>query len=326
MERKSNLERATCHASGSAVLCSCERISKCLKIFMCESVAEYPGHSKSINCGAWFNEVASVAHMKCRRTVQVGSPHRTCRVSFQVGSRRLQTTVQSTTVTSWNQLPIGSSNTGITHRTAQIEAPFRCKNWPSVIARGEISAESLVWAEGMPGWKPAGDIPELRSHLPFTRGHAVSEAPVMVDKSDNAHSDADSTMILSASQPLAWLRFITWFLIVFSTSSLVLGIWLTATGFQKGADGAILGFVTAKANIQTGLTLTGIAVTTFYGGFLLNGFRIAVAEFARTKKNLAAVFQKLQGVVIYVSILLILYLVGIILLIIELVSTTGATP
>src|SRR5215471_8040464 len=45
----------------------------------------------------------------------------------------------------------------------QQQGPYPEAQFRDLIARGAISAQTLVWSEGMAGWQRAGDIPGLMS-------------------------------------------------------------------------------------------------------------------------------------------------------------------
>jgi len=43
--------------------------------------------------------------------------------------------------------------------------PFALDAMGAYIAKGAITRETLVWKTGMPGWEPAGQLPELAALL-----------------------------------------------------------------------------------------------------------------------------------------------------------------
>src|SRR5271156_6800626 len=45
----------------------------------------------------------------------------------------------------------------------QQQGPFPEAQFRDLVARGNISTQTLVWTEGMAGWQKAGDIPGLMS-------------------------------------------------------------------------------------------------------------------------------------------------------------------
>jgi membrane protease subunit (stomatin/prohibitin family) len=50
-------------------------------------------------------------------------------------------------------------------RDGQTHGPFDTNQLGAAIARGEITAQTLVWTAGMAGWTPAGQVPQLAAHF-----------------------------------------------------------------------------------------------------------------------------------------------------------------
>ncbi len=104
-----------------------------------------------------------------------------------------------------------------------------------------------------------------------------------------------------------------------------LGIWLTAAGIEAGGSTrSLLSRVSARVRIQTGMSSVVIGSTMILGGYLLNAFRSSIKSFGKTQRNLAQVFLKLHNFLVYASILLIIYLAGVLLVFITAFSNAAA--
>ncbi len=58
------------------------------------------------------------------------------------------------------------------------EGPVDLATIQGKVQSGEIAPTDLVWKEGMPEWKPAGEVPDLRS-APQTSVGPVAQTPVI---------------------------------------------------------------------------------------------------------------------------------------------------
>jgi hypothetical protein len=72
------------------------------------------------------------------------------------------------------------------------QGPYPEAQLREFIANGTVTAETLVWTEGMAGWQKAGDIPGLLpgvsgppavppSGMPLTAGRTTTGLPLSVD-------------------------------------------------------------------------------------------------------------------------------------------------
>jgi hypothetical protein len=72
------------------------------------------------------------------------------------------------------------------------QGPYPEAQLREFIANGTVTAETLVWTEGMAGWQEAGDIPGLLSGasgppavppsgMPLTTGRTATGLPLSVD-------------------------------------------------------------------------------------------------------------------------------------------------
>src|ERR1700743_2386431 len=61
----------------------------------------------------------------------------------------------------------------------QQQGPYQEAQFRDLIARGSVTALTLVWSEGMAGWQKAGDIPGMMSAQAGTAGIPQSGGPLM---------------------------------------------------------------------------------------------------------------------------------------------------
>ncbi len=47
----------------------------------------------------------------------------------------------------------------------QTQGPFNGAQMAAAIAQGQVTAQSVVWSQGMAGWTPAGQVPQLAGHF-----------------------------------------------------------------------------------------------------------------------------------------------------------------
>ena len=47
----------------------------------------------------------------------------------------------------------------------QTQGPFNGAQMAAAISQGQITAQTVVWCQGMPGWTPAGQVPQLAGHF-----------------------------------------------------------------------------------------------------------------------------------------------------------------
>ena len=194
--------------------------------------------------------------------------------------------------------------------------PTSLANLQSLLAQGSLNENSKVWTNGMGDWRPIKEVPDLAGFV-TPKINISSEA-------DTSSSGRDRDVVLSAARPNGWLLFLVICVATTAVTLMVFGIWLTASGFEEGGESGVIHRLSAKTKIQSGLTALVLGATALGGGYLMNNLRMAVQNFARSKENLASVFQRLHSIVVYVSIIFIIYLVGFLFLVIDAISSVGA--
>lgn len=200
----------------------------------------------------------------------------------------------------------------------QKRGPIALSELQTLARQNVITTDTLVWTQGMPEWKKAPTIPQLAS---FIHSAGTSPAPSMSAHQDEGHVKRE---LATASRTLGWLMFITSFGVVSGALLTLAGIWLTASGFEAGSSGSVLQRLTASQKISAGLTSVVLGATLVLGGHLFNNFRLSIAAYSRDGRQLANAFERFHSFIVYISILLIIYLVGLAFLSIQVIAVAGS--
>jgi GYF domain 2 len=166
--------------------------------------------------------------------------------------------------------------------------PVDFANLQLLAATGQIKADDVVWAEGMPAWIPASRVPGLFS------GSAV--------QATTAQSDALSDNVCrSAYGSRPWVVFIMIFMFIYAALTAIGGMAELLSGAR----------VQSTFLVAMGIVALLTAMDFVVGGYLLSAYcsRMGGLQYNRHPAALEKVHDSLHAFWIFVAINLIVYLV-----------------
>jgi hypothetical protein len=183
-----------------------------------------------------------------------------------------------------------------------------------VIASGRLQPTNQVWSEGMQGWMPAGQIPDLARLFPGQQPQGVAQPAIAMSEGE----ELPAHLCRAAVDSRPWVMTIGIIALVLAIPGALLGFILLVTGAGRGVPPLVV----------VGMFYLIVATVQIIAAFILLQYasRLAVLRYSKAPIVLTKALQTIGVFWIYMAVLMLAVILLVVFAVVWVVAIAEMPP